>query len=100
MPLASLQRRPAQILVTAPASVLLGASQAPADLHGYGPITAGMARQIATDADWRRILLDPGSGAVVDVGRTTSQPPASLVRHLMVRDQHCRFPGCTASAHA
>jgi hypothetical protein len=100
MPLASLQRRPAQILVTAPASVLLGACQAPADLAGYGPITAGMARDIAADADWRRILTDPDTGTVLDVGRTTHQPPASLVRHLTIRDQHCRFPGCTTPAAA
>jgi hypothetical protein len=43
MPLASVQRRPAQIHITAPASVLTGDSQAPADLHGYGPIPAGLA---------------------------------------------------------
>jgi hypothetical protein len=98
MPLASVQRRPAQIHITAPASVLIGDSQAPAELHGYGPIPAGLARALATDADWRRVLLATDSGAVLDVGRTTSQPPASLVRHLMVRDQHCRFPGCTAPA--
>jgi hypothetical protein len=100
MPLASLHRRPAQILVTAPASVLMGASQAPADLAGYGPITAGMARDLAADADWRRVLTDPDTGTVLDVGRTTHQPPASLVRHLTVRDQHCRFPGCTTPAAA
>jgi hypothetical protein len=98
MPLASVQRRPAQIHITAPASVLAGDSQASGDLHGYGPITAGLARALAADADWRRVLLDPDTGAVLDVGRTTAQPPASLVRHLMVRDQHCRFPGCTAPA--
>jgi hypothetical protein len=100
MPLAALHRRPAQILVTASASVLMGLSQGPADLAGYGPITAGMARALAADADWRRILTDPASGTVLDVGHSTHQPPASLVRQVTIRDQHCRFPGCTTQATA
>jgi hypothetical protein len=100
MPLASLQRRPAQVQLIVAAGVLLGDSDQPADLEGYGSIPASLARTIAADADWRRILTDPRTGGVLDVGRSTSSPPASLVRHVLVRDRSCRFPGCGARAES
>jgi len=34
-------------------------------------------------------------GAVLDVGRKTRTIPPSIRRALLVRDQGCRFPGCT-----
>ena len=98
IPLATLHRRPAQVNVTAPASVLLGGEGSAAELEGYGPIPGVLARAIAADAQWRRFLTDPASGAVLDVGRTTHRPPASMTRMVIARDGSCRFPGCGSPA--
>ena len=80
--------------VTAPWTTLAGLDDHPAHLTGYGPITAEQARELAADATWRRILTDPASGTVRDVGRATYTPPAALAEFVRVRDGHCRFPGC------
>lgn len=90
-------RRP-RALITVPASTLLGGDQQPALLTGYGWITADAARRIAADATWTRLLTDPASGAVLDVGSTSYRPPADLVRHVTVRDQTCRAPHCPRPA--
>lgn len=80
--------------VTVAASTLLGHDDVPAQLAGYGPITAEVARAIAPDARWRRILTDPVSGAVLDVGADTYRPSVAAQRHVEVRDVLCQHPGC------
>ena len=77
---------------------LRGAAEHAADLAGYGPITADAARAVAADAVWRRIVTDPLTGTVIDVGRTTYRPPAGLADLVRARDGTCRFPGCGRSA--
>jgi hypothetical protein len=89
----------AQVHVTVAASTLLGLDDQPGELAGYGPITAQAARQLAADGTWRRILTDPLSGAVLDVGRTIYRPPTALADHVRMRDRACRFPGCRVPAH-
>ena len=84
--------------VTVSLSTLLGLDQRPGELAGYGPIPAEVAREIAADATWRRIVTDPVSGAVLDYGTTRYTPPASLAAHVTTRDQTCRFPGCRVPA--
>jgi hypothetical protein len=79
-------------------STLIGADDQPAELIGHGPIPAHLAREIAADGVWRRIVTDPLSGTVLDYGRTTYQPPAGLADHVRIRDQHCRFPLCRRRA--
>ena len=81
-----------QVLV--PMTALFGLTDDPAELLGYGPITAEMAREIAATATWRRLLFDPVSGALLDHGRTTYTPPVALADFVKARDVHCRFPGC------
>ncbi|HEY3259528.1 MAG TPA: DUF222 domain-containing protein, partial [Pseudonocardiaceae bacterium] len=88
----------AQVTVTVPASTVLGIDQAPGELAGYGPIPAPMARELAADATWRRLLTDPASGTLLDYGRTTYKPPAGLADFVRARDLTCRFPGCTRPA--
>jgi Domain of unknown function (DUF222) len=91
--------RPA-IQVTVAASTLLGCDERPADLDGYGPITAAMARRIAADptGTWRRLLTDPATAQLLDYGRTTYRPPTALTDHVLARDRTCVFPGCPRSA--
>jgi len=87
-----------QIQVTASLAMLIGVSEEPADLVGYGPISASVARKIAAGGAWRRLLTDPITGVVVDVGTTTYRPPSDLLRLVRARDRYCRFPGCSRPA--
>ncbi len=86
------------VAVTVPLSTLVGQDDAPADLAGYGPIGAAEARELAADGIWRRILTDPVSGTVLDVGRTRYRPGAALAEHVRQRDRHCSAPGCVVPA--
>ena len=79
-------------------STLIGADDQPAELVGEGPIPASLAREIAADGVWRRLVTDPLSGTVLDFGRTTYHPPAGLADHVRVRDLTCRFPLCRRRA--
>jgi hypothetical protein len=90
--------RAAAVNVTVAYTTLIGVDDQPAHLHGYGPITAAVARRIAAHGTWRRLLTDPVSGAVLDVGRTRYTPPPDLADHVLARDQTCRFPTCTRPA--
>ena len=92
--------RRTEIRVTVALPTLLGLDDEPADLAGYGPITAEAARALARDGTWRRIVTDPLSGAVLDVGRTRYRPPADLATHIQVRDRACARPGCPAPAES
>jgi hypothetical protein len=57
------------------AGVFRRATAEPAELAGYGPIPAAMAREIVA-ATWHRLLIDPASGALLDYGATTYRPSA------------------------
>lgn len=92
-------RRPgAQVRLTVAASTVLGLDDRPAELDGYGPVDAVTARALAVGGDWRRIVTDPASGAVLDVGRAHYRPPVPLAEHVRARDRHCAAPGCTVPA--
>ncbi|TFC78346.1 HNH endonuclease [Cryobacterium cheniae] len=85
--------------VTVPVLTLMGVSEEPGFLEGYGPIDPDTARQIAAGApSFSRILVHPETGAVLSVGRDRFQVPKDLKRFLRVRDKTCRFPGCNRSA--
>ena len=72
---------------------LLGATDAAADLTGYGPIDPDLARQLAgTAAGWDRLFTSPTTGAVLAIDRY--RPSRDQLRMLRARDEHCRFPGC------
>lgn len=88
-----------RVNVTVPVFSLMGLSDEPAHLEGYGPIDADVARRIAAGAgSFTRILVHPETGAVLSVGRTRYKVPKDLKRYLRVRDETCRFPGCNRSA--
>jgi hypothetical protein len=97
--LGTAQGRRAHIHVTVPYSTLIGLDQHPGELTGYGPIPASIARRIAAEGVWRRLLTDPATGALLDYGRTTYQPPADLRDHVITRDRTCILPVCGQPAH-
>lgn len=93
-PLATRQGRKPQVHVVVAASTLLGLDDRPAELRGYGPVPADVARRIAADATWRRLVVDPLTGRLLDFGRTTYAPPQELRDHVVARDVTCTAPTC------
>ncbi|MEJ7705337.1 MAG: DUF222 domain-containing protein [Geodermatophilaceae bacterium] len=80
--------------VTVAWTTLAGLDDEPAYLGGYGPIDADVARELAADATWRRLLTDPATGTVQNVGTTRYTPPAAMATLVRARDQICRWYGC------
>jgi hypothetical protein len=80
------------------------------DLHRYRALrSAGAASVDGTHFDRTstdRLLCDAaihrvlshGRSAILDYGTTTRTIPAPLYNALVVRDRHCRFPGCDRPA--
>jgi hypothetical protein len=88
-------RRPVTINITMDLPTALGMADNPAELVGYGPIPASVARTLSADAKWKRFITDPMTGNLLDYGRETYVPPQLLVDFLAARDRICRFPGCS-----
>ncbi len=83
---------------------LLSSDATPADICGYGPIPADVARGLvmaaATDsrsrATLRRIYTHPESGALVAMESRARRFPRGLATFIGLRDQRCRTPYCDA----
>ncbi|MHA7663806.1 13E12 repeat family protein [Mycolicibacterium sp. HS_4_1] len=83
---------------------LLTGGEEPAQLDGYGPIPAVLARELvlAAAADekvgaaLRRLYAQPGTGKLVAMESTARAFPKGLARFIALRDQVCRTPYCNA----
>jgi hypothetical protein len=86
----------AQVLVTVPVLALLGATEEPAVLDGYGPIPPSMARRLLADGagSFHRVLPDPRDGAPLEIGRASYRLTTAQRHWLRLRDGRCPFPGC------
>ncbi|WP_221463572.1 HNH endonuclease signature motif containing protein [Actinophytocola algeriensis] len=93
------ERLVTELRVTIPASALAGASRQPGEIHGYGPVTIQTLHELAAGGNvfWRRIVTDPITGTVLDVGRRRRHT-RPLGEHVRTRDRHCVFPGCSRPA--
>jgi hypothetical protein len=92
-------RRPTVLTrVTMPLSTLLGVDDQPADLEGYGAIDPVTARALAAGGVFQRMVTDPLSGTLLDLGRTTYRPSTALTEHVQARDGTCRHPACSVPA--
>ncbi|WP_440711065.1 HNH endonuclease signature motif containing protein, partial [Herbiconiux sp. YIM B11900] len=88
-----------QVILTVPALSLLGHTEQPAELHGYGPIDPVTARRLTAQApSVTRWLTDPVTGHTLSVGRESYRIPADLRLALTIEDETCRFPGCRRRA--
>ncbi|WP_026453964.1 HNH endonuclease [Saccharomonospora iraqiensis] len=89
-------RTRAEVFVHVALPTLLGTDDRPGELAGHGPVPAQVAREIAFDSTstWRRLVTDPLTGSLLDVGRARYRPPAATDEFVRVRDHVCRFPGC------
>jgi len=83
---------------------LLGGDDAPADLCGYGPIPAAVARAMVSGAvtdrrshaTLRRLYAHPRTGALVAMESRARLFPRGLAAFIELRDQRCRTPYCDA----
>ena len=79
-------------------ATLLGLRDDPGRVPGYGAVPAPVARALAADRDWVRWLVDPDTGALLDVGADRYRPGDRLRRFIAARDRVCGFPGCNRPA--
>jgi len=83
---------------------LLGGDNAPADIYGYGPIPAAVAREMVysavadrqSRATLRRLYAHPRTGALVAMESRARLFPRGLATFIELRDQRCRTPYCDA----
>lgn len=89
-------RRPL-IQVVVPLNTLMGGA-APAELVGHGPIPADLARALAAGGVWQRLVTDPLSGTLLDVGRTRYRPPVAMADHVRARTAPVAVPRAAAGS--
>jgi hypothetical protein len=89
----------ATVHLTMDLATLFGLAEHPGELQGYGPLPAPLARMLAADNEWRRLVHDPVSGAPLDLGTLKRKPSAAIARWVRSRDAICLFPGCFAQRH-
>jgi len=88
-----------EVGVTVPVMTLLGRTEEPGELDGYGPIDPDTARRLAARApSFVRILVHPVTSAILDVDRKRYRVPADLRTALVLRDGTCRTVGCNQPA--
>ncbi len=94
---------PVALHLVMPHDALLGTSDDPAHLDGFGPIPSELARELVAgsiDAGhqvWlRRLYASPGSGELVTMDSRARLFPRALARLIRLRDEFCRTPWCDA----
>ena len=83
---------------------LLGGDNTPADVCGYGPIPAAVARAMVcgavadrrSRATLRRLYAHPRTGALVAMESRARLFPRGLAAFIELRDRRCRTPYCDA----
>jgi hypothetical protein len=81
---------------------LVGLSEAPGELAGYGPVIADITRQITetqANTQWRYTVTDPATGLPLRTGTTRRRPTMAQRRSVEARQPVCIFPGCRMPAH-
>ncbi|HVV08126.1 HNH endonuclease [Amycolatopsis sp.] len=89
------------VFLHVPIGTALGVTEHGAVLEGHGPIPGTIAREILNNPNsvWKKVLTDPASGAVLDVGRRTRRPPAAVRDFVRARDRECGVAHCHRPAH-
>ncbi|RZK74140.1 MAG: HNH endonuclease, partial [Rhodococcus sp. (in: high G+C Gram-positive bacteria)] len=89
-------------LVLSDETLLTGGNE-PAQLQGYGPVPAGIARQLVADAvsadtevSLQRLYACPQSGALMAMESQSRTFPKGLAKLIDLRDRTCRTPWCDA----
>ena len=82
-------------------TTLMGLTEDPGELAGYGPIVADIARQVSDQqhaSQWRWAVSDPDTGQPLYEGTTRRRPTSRQRRAVELRDRTCVFPGCRMPA--
>jgi hypothetical protein len=88
--------RTVQVHVTVPIETMLGLTDEPGLLDGYGPIAADLARELAMEGPWRGLLLDEYRQATA-MSSAKYRPDAKLREMVKARSGGtCAAPGCTS----
>ncbi|NHC46925.1 DUF222 domain-containing protein [Motilibacter aurantiacus] len=88
------------VRVTVSAETLLKLAERPGELDGHGAIPTSLARELAADGAWRRWLVEPRTGELLDIGSETYRPGARLAAFVAARDRTCRGPGSGVPARS
>jgi uncharacterized protein DUF222/HNH endonuclease len=81
------------VTVTVGVDTMRGSSRGASELDHAGPVQPDVARRLSCDASVMRVVM-AGPSEPLDVGRRTAVIPPAMRRAVIVRDRHCRFPGC------
>lgn len=82
-------------IITIPVLSLLGLSNAPAELEGYGPISVDVAKRLTANAPtFYRVLTDPMTGEALAMNPESRRVTKKMRAFLRAQDEHCSFPGC------
>jgi hypothetical protein len=81
------------VTMTVKAEVPRDRGMARSELDHVGPVQPDTARMLACDASIRRVVMG-GPSEPLDAGRQTPVVPPAMRRAVIIRDRHCRFPGC------
>lgn len=74
---------------------LLNLAHHPGEILGYGPIDPDYARLLAAEADtWRRWVIEPVTGHLLDYGRTRYRPTQELRDYILAAYPECSKPEC------
>lgn len=86
-------------IITIPMLSLLGFSNQPAELEGYGPISIDVARKLTANApSFYRVLTDPLTGEPLALNPESRRVSRSMRAFLRSQQDECAFPQCTAKA--
>lgn len=67
----------------------------PAELEGYGPIPASVARALAAGGPWARMVTDPVDRTVLEVSSDSYEPPPAMASLVRAREPKCVSPSCS-----
>ena len=92
----------ATVFVSIDLPTLLGLQDSPITIDGNATAPASQLRDLlhrVGDVDLRRLITDPITGGLIELGQRSYRPQRSLVRHVQVRDGCCQWVGgCTVPA--
>lgn len=78
---------------------LVNLAEHPGEILGYGPIDPHYARLLAAQADvWRRWVVEPTTGHLLDLGRTKYKPTQELRDYILAAYPQCSVPECERHA--
>lgn len=95
---------PVEVNLVMTDEALLGDASTPAEVQGYGPVPAAVARRLVDDAaadprskaTLRRLYRRPTGGALLAMESRARRFPAGLAAFVRMRDRICRTPFCNA----